>query len=159
MIATPIEGLVLRPLRGSDAVALHALMAANRAHLTAHGDFATEVAASPAEIAAELDADGPHRRFGIVRHGQLIGRIDLIAVDPPRYSLGYWLAEAATGQGFALASLWALCEVARQLGASDLYAGVSHGNGRSVRLLQRAGFVPVERFERYTRFHLALGTG
>jgi RimJ/RimL family protein N-acetyltransferase len=132
-------------------------MQANQDHLTAHGDFGEQLALSVADLRAELDdASGGHHRFGIVLEGNLIGRIDLKAVDPPRYSLGYWLAEGATGQGHASASLHAVCALARGLGATDIYAGVTHGNGRSVALLERAGFSAVERFERYTRFHLSL---
>ncbi|HLU57581.1 MAG TPA: hypothetical protein VKZ81_19165 [Pseudonocardia sp.] len=40
------------------------------------------------------------------------------------------------------------------LGATDVYAGVGHGNVRSAALLARLGLTPVARFESYTRFHL-----
>lgn len=36
---------------------------------------------------------------------------------------------------------------------TDIFAGVTHGNHRSVNLLQRLGFRAVAEFETYTRFH------
>lgn len=159
MLATRIEGLVLEPLGGNHAPALHRLMQANRAHLTAFGDFGEQLAASEADLRTELDDHSKgHRRFGIFLAGDLVGQMDILAVDPPRYSLGYWLAEGSTGKGYASAALQSLSSFARDaLGASDLYAGVTHGNLASMRLLERAGFILVERFERYARYHLALG--
>ncbi|WP_417309401.1 hypothetical protein [Devosia sp.] len=89
MIETATPGLVLRPLTRDHAIALHHLVARNRAHLTAHGDYADLVALSPAALAAELDSPEVRElRYGIVLHGQLIGRIDLVPVAPPRYGLG-----------------------------------------------------------------------
>ena len=156
MIATDRAGLFLTPFSGKDAAALHALMQANRDHLTAHGDFREQLALSISELRSELEhTSAGHHRFGIFLNGELIGRIDLNAVEPPRYGLGYWLAAGATGRGYAGASLRAVCSLAESIGATDLYAGVTHGNARSVALLERAGFSVVERFERYTRFHLA----
>ncbi len=161
MTATTIAGLVLEPLESGHAGALHALMQDNRAHLTEHGDYAEQLAAPEEALRAELaDIERGHRRFGLVLNGVLVGRMDLIAIDPPRYSVGYWLAETATGQGYATAGLSALVDFARnKLGASDLYAGVTHGNVRSVRLLGRVGFVATDRFETYMRFHLSLAGG
>lgn len=108
-------------------------------------------------MAAELSVADTTFRFGIVFQGALIGRIDLIGVEPPRYSLGYWVCESAAGRGYASAALVALIAFARSgLDATDLYAGVTHGNGPSERLLLRAGFAPAARFETYTRFHLGV---
>ncbi|EAA8855167.1 TPA: GNAT family protein [Escherichia coli] len=69
----------------------------------------------------------------------------------------YWLDQHKTGKGYATAALRALIGHAKNaLTASDLYAGVTHGNARSVALLARAGFSPVADFEKYTRYHLPL---
>jgi RimJ/RimL family protein N-acetyltransferase len=101
------------------------------------------------------------------RHGNTTSRshcgsggksmIDLIATDPPKYGLGYWLAKEATGRGYARAALRALIGHARtELSATDIYAGVTRGNAGSEGLLERVGFLPVLDFDSYRRFHLGL---
>ncbi len=63
----------------------------------------------------------------------LIGRVDLVPVDPPSYVIGYWLGEESTGRGYATAACRAVIDYAQQfLLASDIFAGVTHGNKRSV---------------------------
>jgi RimJ/RimL family protein N-acetyltransferase len=81
----------------------------------------------------------------------------LVPVDPPRYGCGFWLAEPATGQGVASAAVGALVEyAARELAASDVFAGVTHGNSRSVAVLERSGFRRSDHFDTYDRFHRRL---
>lgn len=46
-----------------------------------------------------------------------------------------------------------------KLAATDIYAGVTHGNDKSAALLERVGFRFPQRFEDYTRYHLHLGVG
>lgn len=157
-IQTDVSGLTVRELGPGDAENFYALVQSNRAHLTAFGDFKDEVAAPlekwMSEFATDPDAG---KRLGIFLHRTLIGRVDLIAVAPPRYSLGYWLAKGATGRGYAKAALQSVTTVARcELGATDIYAGVTHGNVRSEALLKRLGFSHVASFEHYNRFHLSL---
>ena len=158
LIQTSIAGLALGPLRRSDAETFYALVQKNRAHLTALGDFEQEVAVPLEKWVDEFSADlGAGCRLGIFLSGQLVGRTDLIAVDPPKYSVGYWLAEDAVGHGYASAALARVEALARdELGASDIYAGVTHGNARSEALLEGLGFARVAEFERYARFHLSL---
>lgn len=158
MPRTAHPDLVLNELHPSHARDLYDLLQKNRDHLTVHGDYAEQIAASCADLAAEL-ADNAHSglRFGIFLAHKLIGRIDLVPVDPPRYSLGYWLDQSETGKGYATAAVRALAHYARdRLKATDLYAGVTYGNERSVTLLMRTGFVRVADFEKYTRYHLVL---
>ncbi|MBO9587772.1 GNAT family protein [Devosia sp.] len=157
-LRTAVQDLVLKELGPADAEAFHALVQNNRAHLTSYGDFEQEVAAPLEKWTAEF-ASAPNAgcRFGIFLAGRLIGRVDIIAVDPPRYSIGYWLEEAAVGRGYAGAAVARLVTLAREeLSASDLYAGVTHGNVRSEALLGRLGFAPVANFERYKRYHLPI---
>lgn len=159
MLATSISGLVLIPLTEDHSLALYTLIQHNRAHLTTHGDYEALVATPPDKLAREL-ADPTNRdlRFGIFLRQELVGRMDLIPVEPPRYGLGYWLAENATGKGYATVALNAVLEFASSaLQASDIFAGVTHGNLASVAVLERNGFVPAETFESYTRFHRTLG--
>jgi len=157
-LGTSVPGLMLTQISKDHAAALYELIQDNRSHLTAYGDYADLVTASPDEILTELaETAGQKLRFGIFLQQKLVGRIDIIPVDPPRYGLGYWLAQNSTGRGYATAALQAVLEFARaDLQASDTYAGVTHGNWRSVAVLERAGFRSVERFEKHTRFHRSL---
>jgi RimJ/RimL family protein N-acetyltransferase len=158
VLATSLADLTLRSLEKADARALHDLVQENRRHLTALGDYAELVSMPFEKLDAELaNAATCNLRFGIFLGGTLIGSADLIPVDPPRYGLGYWLATDATGKGYATAAVGRLVAFAREdLAASDIYAGVTHGNHRSQALLARLGFLPVAEFESYTRYHCAL---
>ena len=155
VLATSLPGVSLRKLTPSDAPALFELVQANRSHLTSHGDYADQVAARIEDIAAELVAEPKrHRRFGILSGGRLVGRVDLIGANPPRYSLGYWLAASHVGKGIATAAVGSTVDFAfAQCGATDIFAGVTHGNERSASLLRRLEFQAVGRFDTYTRFH------
>lgn len=158
VIYTRVPSLVLVPLTQDHASALHQLVQENSSHLTAHGDYAELVARPLETLADELRGSAEQDlRFGIFLNQTLIGRIDLVTVAPPRYGLGYWLEKCSTGKGYATASIQALLEFARDdLGASDIFAGVTHGNLRSAAVLERTGFVAVKTFEKYTRFHREL---
>ncbi|MFI8320698.1 GNAT family N-acetyltransferase [Streptomyces sp. NPDC085529] len=158
-LETSISPLTLCALTAERAAEYHALIDRNRDHLTQHGDY-QELAASDYKTAhAELLNDpSPSLRCGVLLHGTLIGRVDLVAVDPPKYGLGYWLDHEATGQGYATAACRALIEYgAAVLGATDVFAGVTHGNSKSSTVLTRLGFQVAEVFETYTRYHRALG--
>ncbi|MBB6119747.1 GNAT family N-acetyltransferase [Nocardiopsis algeriensis] len=157
-LPTRIPGVSLRVLTSADSAEYRALLRANRAHLTRHGDFTDQVGASAEEIEEELAHPGEKERaYGIRLHGTLVGRVGIIAVAPPHYGLGYWLAQNATGHGRASAACAALVESASAvLGATDMFAGVTHGNDSSAALLRRLGFTPVAEFPTYTRFRLAL---
>ncbi|WP_199511210.1 GNAT family N-acetyltransferase [Nucisporomicrobium flavum] len=152
---TTIDGLRLRHLDARDAGEYHALVRRNTAHLTRLGDYRDEAAASVDDVTVRLSEPSP-LRYGIVLHDRLIGRVDLVPVDPPRYGIGYWLSEDATGHGYATAAVLAVLEHARSLGATDVFAGVTHGNDRSVAVLRRLGFSRVAEFDSYDRYHLAV---
>jgi len=152
-ILTDLPGLTLRPL--TDADAYHALLTGNRAHLTQHGDYQEETTKTLTSLRADL-AVPDDLRFGIHHQGTLIGRIDLIAADPPRYSIGYWLAATSTGNGYATAAGHAIVNLAVRLGATDVYAGVTHSNTKSAAVLERIGFIAVVEFDTYVRYHRAL---
>ncbi len=151
-IPTDQPGISLRPLTETDAEAYHALLADNRAHLTQHGDYQEETAKPVAALRADLAVPND-LRFGIYHGDKLIGRIDLIAADPPRYSLGYWLAADATGHGYATAAAQAVLDLAYRRGGTDVYAGVTHGNHKSTAVLERLGFTATIEFDTYTRDH------
>jgi RimJ/RimL family protein N-acetyltransferase len=157
-LVTTRAGLVLIELSAADAESYHAIVQLSRDHLTAFGDYEGEVSASLNEIRATLaDAGERNLRFGIRFDGELVGRIDLVPVDPPRYAIGYWLGANATGKGLATAAAATLIDFAReQRSATDIFAGVTHGNVKSVAVLERLGFLAVTEFETYTRYHLPL---
>ncbi|MER5299279.1 GNAT family protein [Streptomyces lasiicapitis] len=98
-LPTRLPDLVLRELTAQDADAYYALLDRNREHLSRLGDYQAESRATPEWVREHLDEDPGGLRYGIRLGGRLIGRVDLIAVDPPRYGTGYWLDEAHVGAG------------------------------------------------------------
>lgn len=160
-LRTARPGLVLVGLSEDDADAYYELLDRNREHLSRLGDYQEEKDATPEWVAAHLRLvhDGS-LRLGVHLAGRLIGRVDLVAVDPPKYALGYWLDHCHLRQGIATVACSAVIDYAREtVAATELFAGVTHGNDASVALLGRLGFRPVVAFERYTRFHLPVNQG
>ncbi|MEU9581125.1 GNAT family N-acetyltransferase [Streptomyces chilikensis] len=157
-LGTDIARLTLRALTAEQTDEYYALIDRNREHLTRYGDYRAPAASDHRAARAELlDDPYPSLRCGVHLHGALIGRVDLVAVDPPKYGFGYWLDHAATGHGYATAACRALIEYgATVLGATDVFAGVTHGNDRSSAVLTRLGFRAAEIFDTYTRYHRAL---
>lgn len=141
-----MDGIVLRPLVAEHAEVHRRLVERNRGHLARSGDGWEE------QLSVHPAAGGA--RFGIWEDGELVGRVDLVAVAPPRYSIGYWLAEEATGRGIATEACRAAIDHARSaLAATEVFAGIRHGNDRSAAVVQRLGFEPVVDFATYRRFH------
>lgn len=159
-ISTTVAGLVLEPLTADDAGPYHELLHRNLGHLGS--DYDAELALREADHAACFaDNPQPPLIFGVRLHGVLVGRVDLAAVEPPKYGLGYWLTQEVTGRGYAIAAVQAVTAHARNgVAATDIFAEVSHGNVRSAAVLERVGFVVAVAvavdFEDYTRFHLPL---
>jgi ribosomal-protein-serine acetyltransferase len=154
-----MAGLVLKELTVADTQSYYHVLDRNRAHLSHYGDYQDEANATPAWVTDHLSHPAPDR-FGIWLDQHLIGRVDLVHAAPPRYGLGYWLSHDATGHGYATTACSTLIDEARSRHrATDIFAGVTHGNHRSVAVLQRLGFQPVTDFDTYTRFQLRLAPG
>jgi RimJ/RimL family protein N-acetyltransferase len=154
-LATVRPGLVLRSLVADDSASYAALLSANAAHLTRHGDYTDAVSASAEEHAAGFAAANPLHNFGIYESDQLVGSVTLVPVDPPRFGLGYLLAEQACGRGIPTLAVDTVARHAwERLAATDLFAGVTHGNLASVAVLHRVGFQRVATFDTYDRYHL-----
>jgi RimJ/RimL family protein N-acetyltransferase len=156
-LVSPAFGLVLRELSLSDAVAYHQTVQANRDFLTRLGDYIDEVEVPVDELARRFEDPADHSlKFGIWIGGGLVGHVALVHREPPRWGLGYWLSEAATGRGLATDAVACVLAHARNsLGATEVLAGVTHANVKSVGVLERLGFTERERFDTYTRYGLA----
>jgi ribosomal-protein-serine acetyltransferase len=157
-LQTEVLGLVVREHIPADAGVYYELVQANRTHLNRHGDY-NELVASTREETERRFATPPGGsvRCGIWKDERLIGHVTLVHREPPRWGLGFWLAEDATGHGYMNASVAALLGYARnQLGATEVFAGVTHGNERSAAVLTRLGFVAGADFPNYTRYRLRL---
>lgn len=76
--------------------------------------------------------------------GSVLGRFNLIVVEPGVAEVGYRVAEQVAGRGVATAMVRELCRLALvRHGLRLLKAAASHQNVASQRVLAKAGFVPV----------------
>ncbi len=144
-------GVFLRSLDDQDGLAFHHLLRRNAAHLTRFGDYTSSIGKDADHWVEEFSTSDPRLDFGIYEDGVLVGRAALNPVAPPRYGCGYLLSADACGRGLATLALSALVAHSRTtLQATDIFAGVTHGNTASVAVLQRVGFVCVASFPRTT---------
>jgi RimJ/RimL family protein N-acetyltransferase len=167
-ILQPVElttgRLRLRRFRRADA-ALIELMAGDRrvAWMTERvphpyppglaAGFVERVAAGSAdEIGWAIDTDSG---TGDEVENGLIGTIMLRLDAPGSARVGYWLAPAFWGTGYATEALEAVVGFARQAGFRELTARVFQDNPASVKVLLHAGFAYVDDGEVYS---LARGT-
>jgi RimJ/RimL family protein N-acetyltransferase len=149
-LATDVAGLVLRPLGEGDLERYADLVSRNRGHLTRHGDYQEVVDASSAELASEL-SEHVAGRFGVWLDTELIGRVDLIPKDGTNAVLGYWIDRDRFHSGVATAACRTLLRFGvERLSITDAWAGVTHGNDRSVALVRRLGFEDVGDIGSYT---------
>jgi RimJ/RimL family protein N-acetyltransferase len=156
-LPTEIGRLTLRSHVPADAENLQRLLAENADHLLSSGDYRDEIAATVEQWRGRFDVDGDvgavAYSFGMwLDDEEMIGRIVLMPVDAPSYGLGYWVANPQQGKGFASASVLAIVDHAASLGATEVFAGVNHGNVASRRVLEKCGFVEVAELDAYTRF-------
>jgi RimJ/RimL family protein N-acetyltransferase len=157
VVQTAVPQLVLRELTLGDEDAYFALVDRNREHLTQRGDYTFEGAASRDDIRAYFATPRDDNvRLGLWFEGQLIGRVDLVPINPPNWVIGYWLDSGWTGRGFMTAACRAAIEHARELGATEIYAGITNGNSSSVGVVNRLGFDHVQDVENRSRWRLAL---
>jgi RimJ/RimL family protein N-acetyltransferase len=102
------------------------------------------------QFAARLSA--PH--CFVIRHHQddaALGDIGLqISVEHPQEAdIGYTITPEAQGKGIASEALRAVCDYAfNQAGVTAINAYVLAGNGSSMRVLEKAGFVRVQVLEK-----------
>jgi ribosomal-protein-serine acetyltransferase len=150
-------GIVLRELTLDDLDAYFGLVDVSRAHLNRFGDHQFEHDATIEDLRAYFEHPWDHNvRFGIWCRGALAGRVDLNPIDPPRWVIGYWLGSGFTGRGIATVAGRAAIGHAETLGATEIYAGVTHGNDASVAVLRRLGFDHIQDLEDRSRWRLSL---
>jgi RimJ/RimL family protein N-acetyltransferase len=77
--------------------------------------------------------------------GELLGACGLMNIGARRAEIGYWLAPDGRGRGAAVAAVDRLITLAHELGVTVLEADVMVGNVRSELVLERCGFVCVDR--------------
>lgn len=156
--------LVLRPLRASDAEAIHAYFGDD--------DVARWLIAPPSPYTLEhaqgyvtgamRAADDPAGEiaFAITLKGGLIGTIGVRhrpAGDHQRhdgYNIGYWIGRAHWGEGL-------MTEAARGLiahtfaltRAEEIYAGAFAGNEASLRVQEKIGFVRYSETMMFSKVH------
>lgn len=156
------ERLLLRRFRRSDA-ALIELMASDRrvAWMTervphpyppglAAGFVARVAAGSADEIGWAIDTDtgtGDEIENGLI--GTIMLRVDAPAGAPRSGRVGYWLAPAFWGTGYATEALDGVVGFARAAGFDELTARVFQDNPASVKVLLHAGFAYVDDGEVY----------
>jgi RimJ/RimL family protein N-acetyltransferase len=156
-LSTDQPDLVLRELTVDDVDAYYALVDRNRAHLNRHGNFPFERDADADAVRSYFEHPwDANVRLGIWSGHQLVGRVDLNPIDPPRWVLGYWLDEASTGRGIVTSACRAAIAHLGTMGATELYAAVTHGNEPSIRVLRRVGFEHIQDVEDRSRWRLAL---
>jgi RimJ/RimL family protein N-acetyltransferase len=156
-LATEDDRLTPRSHEPADAQNLRRLLTKNAEHLMSWGDHRDEIATTVAQwrerFAVDSDGRAVAHSFGMwLDEREMVGRIVPVPVDPSAYGMGYWVTNPQQGKGFASASVIAIVGYAAALGATEVFAGVSHGNAASRRVLEKCGFVEVAKLDFCTRF-------
>jgi [ribosomal protein S5]-alanine N-acetyltransferase len=152
---------VTRLISPADAAGLAELLTANRAFLMpfeplrSEGYFTAGGQLAGITDALQRHADGVILPHVIVDADRIVGRITLNGiVRGPLLScsVGYWLAEPATGRGLATAALREIAGIAfGELGLHRIQAETLLHNVASQRVLQRNGFVRIGMAPAYLR--------
>ncbi len=124
-----------------------------------HGPVA-DLAATERLLAAYADHQAAHGfGFWAVQErasGELVGDAGLERTLRGEVELGYTLARAAWGRGYATEAGELCVAEARELGLSELVGVVDVGNPASARVLEKLGFRPDGERMTYGRPHLVL---
>ncbi|MDT0188322.1 GNAT family N-acetyltransferase [Microbacterium sp. ARD31] len=140
----------VRLVQADDVDALHALVVANREHLTPweplrdESFYTLDHQASVVRGQLERHARGQEHPFVMALDGHLVGRITLSNVVRGPFqsaNLGYWVDAGHQGQGLATRALGRVVEVARdEVGLHRIEAGTLLHNVSSQVVLRRCGF-------------------
>lgn len=136
----------LRGLTAADVPALFAIF--GDPEVTRYWGFdALPDLAAAATLLAEIHQEFRDRalfQWGVEADGQLVGTCTLARLDPAhrRAELGFALGRASWGRGYMAAALPAVLAFAfGRLGLHRVYADADPRNLRSIRALERLGFV------------------
>jgi ribosomal-protein-alanine N-acetyltransferase len=139
----------LERLRTDHAEALLAFERANREYFARsipdRGDaFFAEFDAMLHDRLAEQEDGVCHFHVLVDEGGEVVGRINLVDVEEGCATLGYRIAEHATGRGLATAAVADLCRLAAaEYGLRAITAVATRDNGASRTVLERNGFTAV----------------
>ena len=88
---------------------------------------------------------GTAYRFAILRHGLMIGVVDVSGIEGGEGELGYWLDEQSWGQGYGREAAERVVSFAfEEVRLAAIIAGCASDNARSKRLLLALGFTFAE---------------
>jgi len=137
--------LRLRPLRPSDAPLLSLYASDARvARMTTNIPHPYPPGTAEAFVARAGRPDAPETVWaldlGSDAENGLLGVINLRTAGPRAGEIGYWVAPAFWGGGFAGEAIEAVAEVAARCGLTALTAQVFQDNAASIKVLTRAGF-------------------
>lgn len=140
----------IRPVRVADAAPLAEAYRANRSFLAPFEPVRPEAYFTPEyqreliELAIDERRNGTGYRCVIVDEDRIVGMISLSTiVRGPAQSanLGYWVAEAVNGRGYATEAVRQMLRIAfDELGLHRVDAGTLPQNTASQRVLSRNGF-------------------
>jgi ribosomal-protein-alanine N-acetyltransferase len=139
----------LERLHADHAAEVLAFEVENRAYFASRisdrGDaYFEEFAARHASLLADQETGELHFHVLVDEDGRVVGRVNLVDVADGSATLGYRIAESATGRGLATAAVLEVCALAaREYGLTELRAGTNLDNEASQAILARTGFVPV----------------
>lgn len=102
--------------------------------------------------------DGEAYRFATLQDERMIGLVDIDEIVSGEGELGYWIEQAAWGQGFASEAARAVMRFAfAEAGLSALRSGHAADNAASGRVLAGLGFRLLDEVERPSRSRGEIG--
>ncbi|MFG2722167.1 GNAT family N-acetyltransferase [Streptomyces sp. NPDC048416] len=139
----------LQLLRLDHAPALLRFERENRAYFAASipdrgDDYFAHFDARLGALLAEQETGTCFFHLVVDADGEILGRVNLVDAEGGSAELGYRVAERATGQGLATASVRQACALASTAyGLTEVHARVTLDNAGSRAVLARTGFTPV----------------
>ncbi len=139
----------LQRLAAGHAAAVLAFERANRTFFAASvsdrgDDYFAQFADRHRELLAEQEVGDGVYSVLVDDDGAVLGRFNLYVAGDGVATLGYRVAEAATGRGVATVAVSELCATARsRYGLTLLRAAAADANGASRRVLAKTGFSAV----------------
>ncbi len=98
------------------------------------------------DFITNLARSGSEHAYAILNeNGDFIGVAGLHLNRDDGPELGYWLGEPYWGQGYASEAAFAVCQAAFERGFDKIFARAIAVNARSIRVLQKCGFVKTDQ--------------